>query len=192
MQTSDNHMTSLYQAHCIQHENLMSRRFSLLTLVPGTTVASFAITLFSNPTNTSLRNLIFPLGLAGICFLIGLFFVARISLKEGRALSDRIQNIEEHWEGRKITSYHEDWVFNQENVAGLIFSASFAGWICVALWFVFPGVAIFIAIISFFIILPISLFLLHGDVPKGSKPNFSELGRERFPSSSTQRPQAFT
>ena len=99
---------------------------------------------------------------------------------------------EEKWEGREMVSYHEDWVFNQENVAGLIFSASFAGWICVALWFVFPGFAIYIAIISFFIILPVSLFLLHNDVPKGSKPHFSNFEREQFPNSSTQQPQAFT
>lgn len=186
MQTSNNNMPLIYQAYCTQYENLMTRRFSLLTLVPGATVASFAITLFSNPTITSLRNLIFPLGLAGICFLIGLFFVTRISIKEGRAICNRIQKIEEKWEGRKETPYHEDWVFNQENVAGLIFSASFAGWICVALWFVFPGIAIFISIISFFIILPISLFLLHSNVPKGSKPNFSKLGGNQFPHSALQ------
>ena len=186
MQTSDNHMTLMYQAHCTQHENLMTRRFSLLTLVPGATVASFAITLFSNTANTSLRNLIFPLGLAGICFLIGLFFVARISIKEGRAISHRIQNIEEDWEGKRITFYHEDWVYNQENVAGLIFSASFAGWICVALWFVFPGTAIYISIISFFILLPISLFLLHSNVPRGSKPTFLRHVGNQFPHSALQ------
>lgn len=173
-------ITSIYQAHCTQYENLMTRRFSLLTLVPGATVASFAITLFSNPTITSLHNLIFPLGLAGICFLIGLFFVTRISIKEGRAIYTRIRDIEKKWEGREETPYHEDWVFNQENVAGLIFSSSFAGWICVALWFVFPGSAINIAIASFFISLPISLFLLHGDVPKGGKPNFSKLGKDQL------------
>lgn len=194
-QTSDNNKTLIYTAHCTQYENLMTRRFSLLTLVPGATVASFAITLFSNPTNPSLRNLIFPLGLAGLCFIIGLFFVTRISLREGRAIYARLQDIEEKWEEKKEIPYHEDWVFNQENVASLIFSASFAGWICVALWFVYPGNAIYIAIASFFIMLLISLFLLHGNKPRGDKPDFllkffrKLLRRE---SSASQQPQVST
>src|ERR1700751_1712296 len=93
---TDAHLTTVYQAHCTQFENLMGRRFQLLTLVPGSTVASFAITLFSDPSKTpSLQNLILPLGLVGICFLIGLFIVARISFREGKILYNRLRYFEE-------------------------------------------------------------------------------------------------
>lgn len=172
-QLHDEHITSVYTAHCTQYENIMTRRFSLLTLVPGSTVAGFAITFFSDPTKTAaLKNLVFPLGLAGICILIGLFFVVRISLREGKIVSDRIQEIEVSW-GASERPTHEDSIFNQENVACIIFSASLAGWFCVALWFIFSGFAIYIAIASFLLGLPISYAILHSDTPDSSRPNFS-------------------
>ena len=173
IQKDKENIRAIYQAHCTQYENLMTRRFSLLTLVPGSTVASFAITLFSNPSKSGLSNLIFPLGLAGICFLIGLFFVARISLREGKSFYNRIQQMEHEMAGVERTSLHEDWLFNQENVASLIFAASFAGWICVALCFVLgSSLAITTSIILFFIILLISAIILHSDIPKGDRPGF--------------------
>jgi archaellum biogenesis protein FlaJ (TadC family) len=144
---TDEHITAIYQAHSTQYENIMIRRFSLLTLVPGSTVASFAITLFSDPSKTpSLKNLILPLGLFGIVFLISLFIVARISFREGKIIYDRIQKIEKSWNTPPRTP-HEDGLFNQEIVASIIFSISLAGWVCVALWFVFPGTAIYISIV---------------------------------------------
>lgn len=185
--TNDN-LTSIYQAHCKQYENLMTRRFSLLTIVPGATVASFAITLFSNPTNSGLTNLILPLGLAGTCFIIGLFFVARISLKEGRVIYDKILDIEARW-GEGETRYQDGWLFSQQNVASLIFAASFAGWICVALWFFLGStIAITTSIILFFIMLILSIMILHYDMPKGNRPTSSsqyprpgsQVGRATF------------
>ena len=74
--------------------------------------------------------------------------------------------------GDKRTSFHEDWLFNQENVASLIFAASFAGWICVALWFVVGSTAAFTtSIVLFFIILILSKIILNSDVPRGDRPN---------------------
>ena len=186
-------LRSIYQAHCTQYENLMSRRFSLLTIVPGATVASFAITLFSNPTNSGLSNLIFPLGLAGICFLIGLFCVARISLREGKSFYNRIQQMEIEMGGDKRTSFHEDWLFNQENVASLIFAASFAGWICVALWFMLGSTAAFTtSIVLFFIILILSKIILNSDVPRGDRPDFlqNSSNRDQYNISGTQQSQS--
>ena len=81
--------------------------------------------------------------------------------------------MEHEMAGVERTSLHEDWLFNQENVASLIFAASFAGWICVALWFVLgSSLAITTSIILFFIILLISAIILHSDIPKGDRPGF--------------------
>lgn len=172
-QPTNENITSIYQAHCTQYENIMTRRFSLLSLVPGSTVAGFAITLFSDPTKTaSLKNLILPLGLLGSIILLGLFFVARVSLREGKVVYNRILEIETDW-GMQEKPLHEDNIFNQENVACMIFSVSLAGWICVAFWFVFPGTAIYIAAISFILSLIISYTILHSDIPGTNKPNFS-------------------
>ena len=158
MPGTDEHI-AVYQAHRTQFENLMSRRFQLLTLVPGSTVASFAITLFSDPAKTpSLQHLIFPLGLIGICFLIGLFMAVRISFREGHILDHHIQSLEGSlWQTPKKMP-HEDSLFNQKIMASLLFSVSLAGWVCVALWFVVPpGTSTALSISS---VLTLPLFIL--------------------------------
>ncbi|MHB8597061.1 MAG: hypothetical protein ACYDER_09635 [Ktedonobacteraceae bacterium] len=142
---TDDSIKTVYQAHCTQYENIMGRRFQCLTLVPGSTVASFAITLLSDPAKTpSLKNLILPLGLVGIWFLIALFIIVRISFREGKLLYNRIQEIEAFWKIPPRVS-QDDSLFSQVIVASILFSVSLAGWICVAMWFVFPGTAIYIS-----------------------------------------------
>jgi hypothetical protein len=165
---TDEHINTIYQALSTQYENIMGRRFNLLTLVPGSTVASFAITLFSDPSKTSsLQNLVLPLGLIGICFLIGLLIVARISFREGRIIAERILEIEKHWNIPQRTLL-EDGIFNQEVVASIIFSVSLAGWVCVALWFVFPGIAIYISSVLTFPFFIVSYILLQPVEPADS------------------------
>ena len=134
---TDKHIATVYQRYCTQFESIMTRRFQLLTIAPGSTVASFAITLVSNPVNNKLQYLIIPLGLAGIGFLIGLFVVACMSFKEGRVMYNQIQKVENHW-GIPQTMHHQDGIFTQEVVASLLFSVSLAGWVCVTLWFLLP------------------------------------------------------
>ncbi len=164
------HITTVYQTYCAQFESIMSRRFQLLTLVPTSTVASFAITLLSDPSkNASLRNLVLPLGLAGTCFLIGLFIIARINLREGSILYSRIRHIEESIWQMPARMPHEDDLFNQKIVTSVLFSVSLAGWICVALWFVFPGVALYISITSTIPLFVVSYILLHTKEQPDSK-----------------------
>lgn len=153
---TDKHIATVYQTYCTQFESIMTRRFQLLTIAPGSTVASFAITLVSNPVNNKLQYLIIPLGLAGIGFLIGLFVVACISFRAGRVIYNQIQKVENDW-GIPQTMHYENGIFTQEVVASLIFSVSLAGWICVTLWFLFSFPIIPISIscvltIPFFII----------------------------------------
>ena len=145
LEDTDKHIAAVYQTYCTQFESIMTRRFQLLTIAPGSTVASFAITLVSNPVNNKLQYLIIPLGLAGIGFLIGLFVVACISFRAGRVVYNRIQKVENDW-GIPQMMHYENGNFTQEVVASLIFSVSLAGWVCVTLWFLLP-----------FPILPISI-----------------------------------
>ena len=183
---TDEHMITVYQAHCTQFENIMGRRFQLLKLVPGSSVASFAITLFSDPSKTpSLQNLILPLGLVGIWFLIGLFIVVRISFREGKILYNRIRYIEESlWQTPKRMP-HEDNLFNQKVVASILFSVSLAGWVCVALWFVFPGTAIYISSVLTLPLFIISYSLLHtaAELPGSDEAPqpLGNLSRARLP-----------
>ena len=154
---TDKHLATVYQTYCTQFESIMTRRFQLLTLAPGSTVASFAITLVSNPVNNKLQYLIIPLGLAGIGFLIGLFVVACMSFREGRGMYSRIQKVENDW-GIPQTMHYENGIFTQEVVASLLFSVSLAGWVCVTLWFLLPPFPILPISISF--VLTIPLFII--------------------------------
>lgn len=167
---SDDPIITVYAAYCQQRDSIMNRHLQILALVPGSSVASFAITLLSDPTKApALENLILPLGLMGTMFLIGLFIVVRIGLRESKILDRRIQDIEAMWE-IPVRPFHEDSLFNHEMVISIIFSVSLAGWICVALWFVLPGIAIYISGALILLLLIVSSILLHTEeLPGGDK-----------------------
>jgi hypothetical protein len=156
-QTSTDNLLGVYQANCTRYENIIQHRFTLLTLVPAATAASFAVPLFANPTkNLALQNMEFPFGMAGTLLLVGLFMIALINFRDGENIHDRLQAMETilsaHWplEARQHSTR------SQRYAACIIFSVSLGGWACVAFWFVLVGTAIFLAlavvVASFFIL----------------------------------------
>lgn len=139
-------LRSFHQTFSTSYDNIKQRRFSLLNVVPGATVTGFVVTIFSDPTkNQALLNLVFPLGIAGALFVVGLFFVVRVSFHDGEETLRKIQAIEQAL-GITPQSREESPIFNQKNAVGIIFSGAVGGWICLAFWFVIPGFAIFLAL----------------------------------------------
>lgn len=148
MQTTAQDLGTLHTDYCTWYNNIIGRRYTLLQLVPASTVISLAVPIFSNPTSNPLRNLVLPFGLAGAFFIVGLFFVMLVSIEDGEKVLARIYDLE-----RRMTLQGTLWMpmalrsTVSRTASAFIFSIALAGWVCVAFWFVFPGTAIYLALV---------------------------------------------
>jgi hypothetical protein len=148
MESPQQDLNSLHDTYCTWYNNIVERRYTMLKLVPASTVISLVVPMFSDPTkNQALLNLVLPFGLAGALFIIGLFFVMSVSLEDGEKVLARIHDLEDRLmlQGKAWVHLREEHAVNRM-ATGFIFSIALAGWICVAFWFVIPGFAIYLAL----------------------------------------------
>ncbi len=137
---------------CDEYGRLEQLRASQLATVPAATVllggASVLFGTTSTGTPTTFTNFVLALGILGMFTTFGLYFRE----VEMEVESDDVAKQGISYENKlkiqaTIFSHpHAHKVFNKKNSALLIYASSFTAWFCVATWFYFKGVAIFLAI----------------------------------------------
>ena len=145
---SNEALQAAYQQVCTSYHNVEDFRSRLLGLIPGVTAGSFIATIASNPEKShALTNLVFPFGILGALVVLGLFFYEIENLRRATMLSIRGQWLEQAMNIVGPFAPYPDSIFNARDAAAIIYSISFAGWVCIALWFPLPGLAIYITLL---------------------------------------------
>lgn len=145
---SNEALQTAYQQVCTSYHNVEDFRARLLGIIPGITAGSFIATIASNPEKSqALTNLVFPFGLLGALVVLGLFFYEIENLRRATMLSIRGQWLEQAMNIVGPFAPYPDSMFNARDAAAIIYSISFAGWVCIALWFPLPGIAIYITLV---------------------------------------------
>lgn len=138
----------VYEQVCTSYHNVEDFRARLLGLIPGVTAGSFIATIASNPEKSqALTNLVFPFGILGALVVLGLFFYEIENLKRATILAARGHMLEQTMQIVGPFAPYSDTFFNARDAAAIIYSISFAGWVCIALWFPLPGVAIYVTLL---------------------------------------------
>lgn len=159
---SDDALRLVYEQICTSYHDIEDFRGRLLGLLPFVTASSFAVTLISNPQKSqALTDLVLPFGLLGALVTLGLFFYEAENLKRSTLLTAQGRTLEKDMNIIGPFAPHPAGLFNARNAAGLIYSTTFAGWVCLALWFALPGVAIFISLLILIVSTVLSLPFLH-------------------------------
>ncbi len=155
-------LRTVYQELCKSYQSIQDFRTNILRGLPLVASSSFAITLFSDPTkNKSLENLVLPFGVLGALVTLGFFFYELESHKRASLLAAQGRVLEETMKSAGTFTHYRHRLFNTRNAAGLVYSTSFSGWICLALWFRLPGLAIFVALLILIGSVVLSLSLLN-------------------------------
>jgi len=158
MHPSSEEVHMVYQQICTSYHNVEDFRSRLLGLIPGVTAGSFIATIASNPMKSqSLTNLVFPFGILGALVVLGLFFYEIENLKHSTLLTMRGHLLEQAMNIIGPFAPYSDTIFNARDAAAIIYSISFAGWVCIALWFPLPGVAIYITLLVLVVTAVLSL-----------------------------------
>ncbi len=158
---SDEEFRMVYQQLCTSYQNIQDFRAKLLGLLPFVTASSFVATIISDPAKQpALLNLVLPFGLLGAIVTLGLFFYEIENLQRATLLTVQGRELERSMNIIGSFALHSPYLFNAHNAAGLIYSTTFAGWICLALWFMLPGIAIYVTLLIFAISLLLSLPVL--------------------------------
>jgi hypothetical protein len=144
---SDEEVAMVYQQICTGYQNIEDFRSKLLALVPFVTASSFVATIFSNPTKSSmLTNLVLPFGALGALITLGLYIYELENTHRLALLAARGQRIERHMNIVGVFNHPSSPLLNDYTAADLIYLVTIAGWVCLALWFALPGLAIFVAL----------------------------------------------
>ena len=148
LHSSNEALQAAYQQVCTSYHNVEDFRARLLGLIPGITAGSFIATIASNPEKShALTNLVFPFGILGALVVLGLFFYEIENLRRATMLSVRGQWLEQAMNIVGPFAPYPDSAFNARDAAAIIYSISFAGWVCIALWFPLPGIAIYVTLL---------------------------------------------
>lgn len=137
---------TLLTVYSSDYNGLRSRLFSLLTLVPSITFGSVALAIFQAPNSSALLNLTFPLGIGGVIVVTGLFFIAVTGMRDSAEKLAQIHQVESEL-GRKSVPRKEHPIINVRNAIGLLFAFAAGGWVCLAFWFLTPGLGPWFALI---------------------------------------------
>ena len=153
-------LSSMLDTYVTEYNNIKSRRYSLLTLLPTITAGGVALTIFGAKNNTALLNLTLPLGIGGVILVIGLFCIALAGAHDSDEKLKQIRRIEKVLDSLPVNQIDDPTIVTKFGI-GLLFSFATSGWVCLALWFTLPGYAPWLAllalVISFFISYPILL-----------------------------------
>lgn len=145
---SNEALQAAYQQVCTSYHNVEDFRAKLLSIIPGITAGSFIATIASNPEKSAaLTHLVFPFGIPGALVVLGLFFYEIENLRRSTMLTLRGQWLEQAMNIVGPFAPYPDNLFNARDAAAIIYSISFAGWVCIALWFPLPGIAIYITLL---------------------------------------------
>ena len=146
-----------YQQVCTSYHNVEDFRARLLGIIPGVTAGGFIATIISNPEKSAaLTNLVFPFGILGALVVLGLFFYELENLRRSTLLTLRGQWLEQAMNIVGPFAPYPDNVFNARDAAAIIYSISFAGWICIAFWFPLQGLAIYLTLLTLIICVALS------------------------------------
>lgn len=165
--TSDTHPSTeelhlIYQQLCTNYQNLIDFRLKLMGFLPFVTASSFAVTIISDPAKRqALANLVLPFGLLGALITLGLFLYEVENLKLSTAIEAEGMKLEQEMHILGPFAPKHPHLFNAHNSLALIFSTTFAGWICLALWFTLPGIAIYVTLAFFVVGIVLSQPFLH-------------------------------
>lgn len=161
MHPSNEALQVAYQQVCTSYHNVEDFRARLLGIIPGVTAGSFIATIASNPEKSqALTNLVFPFGILGALVVLGLFIYEIENLRRAALLTIRGQWLEQAMNIVGPFAPYPDSMFNARDAAAIIYSISFAGWVCIALWFPLPGLAIYITLFVLIICAVLSLPLM--------------------------------
>jgi hypothetical protein len=149
----------VYQELCTSYQNIADFRSKLLGLLPFVTASSFVATIIGDPTKSlPLARLVLPFGLLGAMVTLALFLYEVENLKRSALLTAQGRTLEKAMHIIGPFTPGPSSLFNTRNAAGLIYSTTFAGWICLALWFALPpGTAIYVTLLVFVISVLLSL-----------------------------------
>ncbi len=141
---------------CDEFGRLEQLRSTQLASVPAATVllggaSVFIGTLGATPKSnmfTAFTNFVLALGILGMFTTFGLYFREVEMEVESDDVASQGRNYEDFLKIPNTIFSHPNAhkVFNKTNSALLIYASSFTAWFCVATWFVFKGVAIFLAL----------------------------------------------
>ncbi len=155
---SDEELRMVYQELCTSYQNIADFRSKLLGLLPFVTTSSFVATMIGDPTKSlPLARLVLPFGLLGALVTLALFLYEVENLKRSALLTAQGRTLEKAMHLIGPFTPGPSSLFNTRNAAGLIYSTTFAGWICLALWFALPGTAIYVTLFVFVISVLLSL-----------------------------------
>jgi hypothetical protein len=155
---SDEELRMVYQQLCTSYQNIAEFRSKLLALLPFVTASSFVATMIGDPSKSlPLARLVLPFGLFGALVTLALFLYEVDNLKRSTLLTAQGRTLEKAMHLLGPFTPGPSSLFNTRNAAGLIYSTTFAGWICLALWFALPGTAIYVSLLVFVISVLLSL-----------------------------------
>lgn len=140
----------VYQQICTDLQNIEDFRLKLFGFLPIATAGSFFVTILTSSTitssilnnegqKTSVQNLVLPLGVLGAIITVALFLYEEENVLLASDLLEKGKNLEHKMGVVGQFEHKQSRLFNSQNGSTLMYSAVFAGWICLALWFTLPS-----------------------------------------------------
>ena len=140
----------VYQQICTDLQNIADFRLKLLGFLPLTTAGSFLVTILTSSTitnsivnnvgqKTDVENLVLPFGGLGAIITIALFLYEEENLSLAGDLLKRGKELEDDMGVKGQFEHKQSHLFTSKNGSTVMYSAVFAGWICLALWFTLPS-----------------------------------------------------
>ena len=161
----------VYQQICTDLQNIADFRLKLLGFLPIATAGSFLVTILTSSTITSsilsnvgqktaVQNLVLPFGILGAVITIALFFYEEENVLFAHDLLERGKEFETRMGVEGQFEHKQSHLFNSQNASTLMYSAVFAGWFCLALWFTLPshGVVLLLTLGALLVALLVSKF----------------------------------
>lgn len=148
----------LYQQICTTLQNIEDFRLKLFGFLPIATAGSFLVTILTGPTIlssifnkatppqfTAVPNLVLPFGIIGALITAALFIYEEENVLRARFLIDQGRKLEYKLGVGEMGQFDlkQSHLFNPQLGSIVMYSAVFAGWVCLALWYtLFPHVIV--------------------------------------------------
>jgi len=153
----------VYQQICTDLQSIEDFRLKLFGFLPIATAGSFLVTILTGPTILSsifnsaaqktatstqftlVPNLVLPFGIIGALITVALFVYEEENVLRARYLIDQGRKLEYNLGVGEMGQFElkQSHLFNPQLGSILMYSAVFAGWVCLALWFtLFPHVIV--------------------------------------------------
>lgn len=159
----------VYQQICADLQNIADYRLKLFGFLPITTAGSFLVTILTSSTitnsilnnvgqKTAVQNLVLPFGVLGAIITVALFLYEGENISLAYDLLERGKVLEADMGVAGQFAHRQSHLFSSRNGSRVMYSAVFAGWVCIALWFTLPsrGLTLLLSLSVFIIALLVS------------------------------------